>query len=112
MRARKGSSVIQYRTFRNPDPPLLAEVWNASLAGPRTVSVPPRTNALLEHFLLSKPYFDPRGMFFALADGRPVGFAQAGFGSTPEGAGLDTAAGVLCALGVAPAYRRQGVGSE
>lgn len=111
-RASKGPLVIQYRTFRNPDPPRLAELWTASLAGPRTVAIPPRSTTLLEHLLLSKPYFDPQGLFLALADGQAVGFALAGFGPRADGGGIDVSTGITCALGVVPAYRRQGIGSE
>ncbi|MFO0927789.1 MAG: GNAT family N-acetyltransferase [Gemmataceae bacterium] len=104
--------MIQYRTFRNPDPPRLAEVWTASLAGPRTVGVSPRSTTLLEHLLLAKPYFDPQGMFLALDGTRMVGFALAGFGPRADGSGVDVTTGVTCAVGVLPSHRRQGIGSE
>ena len=104
--------MIEYRTFRNTDPPLVAEVWTTCLAGPRTVSISVKSTTLLEYFVLAKPYFDPAGLILALEDGHPVGFALAGFVSNAEGKGLDTSTGVLCALGVAPRYRRRGIGSE
>ncbi|MFO0842194.1 MAG: GNAT family N-acetyltransferase [Gemmataceae bacterium] len=105
--------MIEYRSFRNPDPPLLADVWNASLAGPRTVLIQPRSTGLLEYFTMAKPYFDPAGLTFALDEGRPVGFVHAGFGPGPaDSFRPDTATGVVCALGVAPTHRRRGVGGE
>lgn len=104
--------MIHYRSFRNPDPPLLAEVWNASLGGVRTVSIPPRSTGLLEYFTFSKPYFDPRGLILALDDDRPVGFIHAGFGPAANRSAIDPSTGIICTLGVLPAYRSQGIGSE
>jgi ribosomal protein S18 acetylase RimI-like enzyme len=104
--------VIDYRPFRNPDPPLLADVWNASLAGSRTVLVGPNSTGLLEYFTMAKPYFDPAGLIFALDEGRPVGVVHAGFGPSADGAALDRATGVICAIGVVPSHRRRGIGRE
>jgi ribosomal protein S18 acetylase RimI-like enzyme len=104
--------VIHYRTFRNPDPPLLADVWNASLAGPRTVLIQPRATGILEYFTLAKPYFDPQGLILALDENHPVGFVHAGFGPTADHRALDQSTGVICSLGVVPAHRRQGIGRE
>jgi ribosomal protein S18 acetylase RimI-like enzyme len=104
--------VTDYRTFRNPDPPRVADVWNASLAGPRTVLIPPRSTGLLECFTLAKPYFDRDGLILAFDGDRPVGLAHAGFAGTADSAAIDRSRGVVCTLGVAPSHRRQGVGSE
>ena len=104
--------MIEYRTFRNTDPPLVAEAWMTCMGGPRTVSIPLKSTTLLEYFVLAKPYFDPAGLCLAVEDGRPVGFAHSGFVGNVAGDGLDTSTGVLCALGVAPQLRRRGVGSE
>lgn len=105
--------MIEYRPFRNPDPPLLADVWNASLAGSRTVLIQPHSTGLLEYFTMAKPYFDPAGLIFAIDEGRPVGFVHAGFGpGAPGSYWPDTSTGVICALGVIPSHRRQGVGGE
>jgi ribosomal protein S18 acetylase RimI-like enzyme len=102
--------VIQYRTFRNPDPPGLVEVWNASTAG--RGAVPIRLAGLLEFFNFAKLYFDPAGLLVACDDDRIVGFAQAGFGPNTAGNGLDPSVGVVCALAVLPSHRRHGVGTE
>jgi ribosomal protein S18 acetylase RimI-like enzyme len=102
--------VIDYRTFRNTDPPALVDVWNASFTG--RGAAPLRTPLLLEYFDFAKPYFDPAGLILATADGRPVGFVQAGFGPTDAGDALNKQTGVVCVLGVHPSYRRQGIGTS
>ena len=102
--------MIQYRTFRNGDPPALVDLWNTCFVGRGAAFV--RGSTLLDYLILSKPFFDPAGLTLALADGRPVGFVHVGFGPDQGGAALDTRLGVTCALGVVPAYRRQGIGGE
>lgn len=102
--------MIHYRTFRNPDPPQLVEVWNGSFGSRGAASL--RLSTLLEYFTFAKPYFDPEGLVVASADGRVVGFAHSGFGPSATGAGVDQGVGVLCVLGVLPGHRRQGIGSE
>jgi ribosomal protein S18 acetylase RimI-like enzyme len=102
--------VLQYRTFRNDDPPRLVEVWNDAFAGRGAVKL--KHSSPLDNYLLAKPYFDPQGLFLALDDGHPVGFAHAGFGANADGTDVDRALGVVCALGVRPSHQRQGVGTE
>ncbi len=101
--------MIQYRTFRNGDSPALVDLWNNCLTGRGTAYL--RGTTFLEYFILAKPYFDPAGLVLATADGRPVGFAHAGFGPDARAAALDTGVGVVCAAGVLPEQRRRGVGS-
>ncbi|HEY7330489.1 MAG TPA: GNAT family N-acetyltransferase [Gemmataceae bacterium] len=102
--------MILYRTFRNTDPPGLVEVWNAAFTGRGAV----RLQGCLwtEFFLFAKPYFDPQGLIIAEADRQIVGFAWTGFGPNDAENALDTNSGAICLLGVAPPYRRQGIGSE
>jgi ribosomal protein S18 acetylase RimI-like enzyme len=102
--------VIEYRTFRNSDPPGLVRVWSQSFTGRGTA--PLRGTTLIEYCAFAKPYFDPKGLVVATEDGDLVGFAHAGFGPNAEGTGLDHSTGVLCALGVLPGHRGSGVGSE
>lgn len=102
--------MIEFRPFRNSDPPALVDLWNACLAGHRTV--PLRTATLLEYFTFAKTYFDYPGLILALDEGSPVGFVHTGFGPALGGVGLDRSLGVICALGVAPTHRRQGIGSR
>ena len=106
----KGRSVIEYRSFRNTDPPALVDLWNDTFTGRGAAYL--RGNILLEYFLFAKPYFDPHGLILATSDNQVVGFVHAAFGPTPDGTGIDRRTGVLCLLGVAPAYRRQGIGTE
>ncbi len=106
----KGSSVIQYRIFRNTDPPALARLWNTCFTQRGAISF--RGTTLLEYFLFAKPFFDPASLVLACAEGEPVGFALSGFGPNARGDGLDFSQGVICVLGVQPSYRRQGIGSE
>ncbi len=106
----KGVPVIQYRGFRNTDPPALVEIWNACFTGRGAVHL--QGPIYLEYFYLSKPYFDPAGLIVALSDNAPVGFVQTGFGCDASEAALDRSRGVIGALGVVPDYRRQGIGSE
>jgi ribosomal protein S18 acetylase RimI-like enzyme len=102
--------VVDYRTFRNIDPPALVEVWNASLSGRGAVVL--SSSLLLEYFTFSKPYFDPDGLIVALDGRRVVGFAHAGFAADASNQGLDYSQGVLCMLGVRPEYRGQKIGAE
>jgi ribosomal protein S18 acetylase RimI-like enzyme len=106
----QGTFVIEYRSFRNTDPPGLAEVWNDALTGRASVRL--RNSSPLERFTFSKLYFDPAGLILALEEGRCVGFVHAGFGSNPEGTALDMQSGVTCVLVVRTTHRRRGIGSE
>lgn len=102
--------MIQYRPFRNPDPPALVQLWNTGLAGRRTIPV--RTATLLEYFTFAKPYFDPAGLILALDDGKPVGFVHAAFAPNADLTALWPSAGVISALAVLPSYRRRGIGTQ
>jgi ribosomal protein S18 acetylase RimI-like enzyme len=102
--------VFQYRNYRNGDPPGLVDLWNTCFTGRGAAFL--RGSTLLDYFTLSKPYFDPAGLILAIANGRTVGFAHSGFGPDASGTALDTSTGVVCAIGVLPAHRRQGVGTE
>jgi ribosomal protein S18 acetylase RimI-like enzyme len=102
--------VIDYRSFRNSDPPAVVRLWNECFTGRGAARL--RSPTLLEYFTFAKPYFDPAGLVLAEDDGRAVGFAHAGFGPTADGAGLSTEAGVTGVLGVLPDYRRRGIGRE
>jgi ribosomal protein S18 acetylase RimI-like enzyme len=104
------AAVVDYRSFRNDDPPALAAIWNESFT--RRGAVYLRGTSALEHFLFAKPYFDPAGLILATQNGSPVGFAHAGFGPNAEETALCTEQGVTCAVAVRPTHRRQGIGSE
>jgi GNAT superfamily N-acetyltransferase len=92
--------MIEFRCFRNDDPPRLAEIWRTADLGPSAMQ--PMTSALLEAAVFSKPYFDRQGLFVALDDGRAVGFAHAAFGPNAERSGLDMSKGTTLLVVVVP----------
>lgn len=92
--------MIDYRCFRNDDPPRLAEIWRAADFGPGGFQ--PMTAAWLESCVYSKPYFDREGLVVALDGDRPVGFAHAGFGPNADRSALSTAAGTTMLVVVVP----------
>jgi ribosomal protein S18 acetylase RimI-like enzyme len=102
--------VVEYRTFRNTDPPGLMEVWGQALRG--RGAAPLLHSSILEGHVFAKPYFDPAGLVIAHEGGRVVGFGHAGFGPDTGEARLAPADGVIALVAVAPSHRRQGVGSE
>jgi ribosomal protein S18 acetylase RimI-like enzyme len=101
--------VSEFRTFGNFDPPIVADLWNNCLTEPGAATI--RTPTVIEFFTFAKPYFDPEGLLLALSAGQPVGFAHSGFGPRADGRAVDSANGVVCALGVLPDFRRQGIGT-
>jgi ribosomal protein S18 acetylase RimI-like enzyme len=104
------SLVVHYRSFRNDDPPGLADIWNQAFSGRGAVQL--RHSSPLERFAFAKPYFDPAGLIVAVDNGVPVGFVHAGFGPNDTESALSTAVGVTCAIGVRPSHRRRGIGTE
>ncbi len=104
------SGVIEYRTFRNTDPPALTTIWNESLIERGAIHLQHSTP--FETHVLAKPYFDPRGLFIATASSVPVGFAHVGFGPDEFGKALSTQSAVVCAIAVRPKFRKLGIGSE
>lgn len=103
--------MIRYRTFRNTDPPALAELWRA--AAPTPGFMQPMSVEWFERLIFSKPYFDNEGLVVALDEPKKVvGFAHAGFGASDDHKTLSTSFGVTCVLLVHPEYRQQGIGAE
>jgi len=92
--------VIVVRSFRNEDPPRLAEVWRTADLGPAAMQ--PVTTAMLEAAVFSKPYFDPRGLLVALDGERVVGFAHAGFGPAADRMTVDPSVGATLLVAVVP----------
>lgn len=102
--------MIEYRPFRNTDPPELTDLWNFGRLGPGAALEFP--NEAFDMLVLAEPYFDRRGMILAW-DGRElVGFVHAGFGANPEGTAIATDQGVICAVLVRMDYRHQGIGRQ
>ncbi len=102
--------MLHFRKFRNQDAPGITEVWNEALTGRGAPRL--RHSSLLENYVFSKSYFEPKGLLVAADEKNIVGFAHNGFGPSADGAGLDRSTGVVSLLAVRPSYQRQGVGSE
>ena len=102
--------MIRYRPFLNCDPPGISEVWCAQ--PPQRGLMQPMTSAVLDQLVLSKPYFDRDGLIVAEQDGKPIGFAHAGFMASADGSGLNFEQGATCMLMVTPGEHRVGVGQE
>ncbi len=102
--------MITYRSFRNGDPPRLVKLWNAAATGRGTAR--PIQVRDFDRLVLSKPYFDPKGVVVAEDDGRLVGFAHAGFGANQQENRLNREWGVIAVVVVAATHRRRGVGRE
>ncbi|HEY2827828.1 MAG TPA: GNAT family N-acetyltransferase [Pirellulales bacterium] len=83
--------MIGFRSFRNSDPPHLAEIWRTR-SGLRGY-VQPMTATLLDRFVFSKPYFDQAGLVVAMDGERAVGFAHAGFGPVDDESAVSTEIG-------------------
>lgn len=92
--------MLTYRTFQNTDPPVLAELWRSRVG--QTGLLEPVSPDLLEQLVFAKLYFDYDGLIVARDDGRPVGFAHAGFGPNDAADGISTELGVVCLLLVRP----------
>lgn len=99
--------MVDYRTFRNFDPPRLVAVWNETLGQRGT----PRllNNSLIEKYVFAKPIFDPKGLFVAESNGAVVGFAHAAMSRNPFNT---QAVGVTSLIGVRTAHQRKGIGAE
>ncbi len=92
--------MLRYRTFCNTDPPILTALWR-SRAGQHGL-VGQVSPDLFEQLVFAKPYFDHEGLILAFDDGRPVGFAHAGFGPNDRLDRLSTEQGVICLVLVRP----------
>lgn len=101
---------IQYRTFRNSDPPHLVDVWRSQ--PPERALAQPASVDLFDELLFAKQYFDPQGITLAFDGELPVGFAHAAFGSNESGNGVDRTLGVTHLVMVRPHYQRRGIGRE
>lgn len=102
--------MIEFRCFRNDDPPRLADAWRAADLGPAALQ--PVTSPLLEAAVFAKPYFDREGLFVAAEDGRVVGFAHAGFGPTADKSAVDTHRGAIFLVVVVPHAEADRIGAE
>ena len=94
--------MIEFRCFRNDDPPRLADVWRSADLGPAAMQ--PMTSALLEASVFSKPYFDREGLIVAVdrEAERVVGFAHAAFGPNADNSAIDSSVGTTLLVVVVP----------
>jgi ribosomal protein S18 acetylase RimI-like enzyme len=102
--------VVQYRSFRNTDPPHIVDVWNESFTSRGIARL--RHSSVLERHTFAKPYFDPSGVIVAEENGRRVGFIHAAFGPNQRETLLAKHQGVICVVAVRPSHQRKGIGSE
>ena len=96
--------MIDYRAFRNGDPPALWRLWQGH--PPRGVYRPVITPFLFDHCVLSKSYFDRAGLIVAIDGNTPIGFAHAGFGPNADGSALDTQVGTTSCVCLEPHAER------
>ena len=101
--------MIEFRCFRNDDPPRLADIWRSADLGPSAMQ--PMTSALLEACVFSKPYFDREGIIVAVEDGRAVGFAHAAFGPNADHSAIDTTTGTTLLVVVVPHAEQARIGA-
>ena len=73
--------MLDYRTFRNTDPPRLVAVWNEAFNQRGCPRLP--SNTLLERYVLGKIIFEPKGLFVAESNGVVVGWAHAAMSRNP-----------------------------
>ena len=92
--------MIQFRSFRNSDSPLLADIWRSQSAS-RSLAQP-MSAAMIEQLVVNKSVFDRDGLVLAIENQRPVGFVHAGFGPASSLAGASTTEGVISALMLRP----------
>jgi GNAT superfamily N-acetyltransferase len=102
--------LIEYRHFRNSDPPHILRLWNECDLG-RGAAKGLRCDEF-DEIVIAQTYFDPRGLIVACNDGRVVGFVHAGFGPNEQRTTLATDDGVICAVMVHPTMRNRGIGRE
>jgi GNAT superfamily N-acetyltransferase len=92
--------MLTFRTFCNADPPVLAALWRSRTGQPGLLQ--PVSPDVLEQLVFAKLYFDCGGLVLAFDDGRPVGFAHAGFGPNAAANWISTESGVTCVTLVRP----------
>lgn len=102
--------MIEYRPFRNSDPPQLVRLWHESNLGRGAARG--FSYEALDRLLIGQHYFDPLGFLVACDAGQVVGFVHAGFRSRDAGDWIEHDTGAISAIVVHPARRRSGIGRE
>jgi ribosomal protein S18 acetylase RimI-like enzyme len=102
--------VVEYRRFRNTDPPDIRRLWQTCGLG-RGAALGCEQDAF-ETAVFAQPFFDPDGLIVAIQDRSIIGYVHAGFAVNDERTALDFRRGTILAVMVEPKSRRQGVGRE
>lgn len=108
--AHRDDSIVQYRSYHNSDPPRLHQLWHSCALGRNAAEG--FSCDVFELFAISPPYFDRDGLILALDGNRVVGYVHASFAVNATETGLDPQKGIISALMVHPAFRRQKIGTE
>ncbi len=74
--------MIEYRRFRNSDPPHIRRLWREAGLG-RGAATDLDADSL-ETVVFAQPYFDREGMILAVDGNNVVGFIHAGFGPAAD----------------------------
>ncbi|MDA0590553.1 MAG: GNAT family N-acetyltransferase [Planctomycetota bacterium] len=105
------SHVIEYRSFRNYDPPHLLRLWQqAGLGWGAAVTV--SNDESFDYVNYAQQHFDRAGLIVAVDGALPIGFVHAGFGCTEDGSRICKQTGVIYAVIVHPGFRRRGIAKE
>ncbi len=102
--------MIEYRRFRNSDPPHIRRLWREGGLG-RGAATNLDADSL-ETVVFAQPYFDRNGLIVAVDGEQIVGFVHAGFRAAADEEHLSYDEGSVLAVIVAPSHRRQGIGRE
>jgi hypothetical protein len=92
--------MIELSPFRNSDSAGIATLWNEQ--PPIQGRLQTLTVALLEQYVLSKPYFDPHGLIVARDSGRVIGIIHVGFAPGSQPGELVCRDGIVAQLIIAP----------
>ena len=88
--------MISFRPFLNGDIPSIVAIWKNH--GPDPALAKEISADLFDRLVLSKLYFDRRGLIMAIEDEQIVGFVHAGFGPNKDETELDITRGVVSLL--------------
>ncbi len=101
---------IQFRHFRNIDPPALVALWRRC-AGQKGFN-PTVDVEIFEQFVLAKTYFDPQGLILAFHGDELLGFVHAAFGANDAEDGISTELGTTALMVVRPDCNEDQVAAE
>lgn len=102
--------MVEYRPFRNSDPPQLVRLWNESGLGRGAARG--FSYEALDRLLIGQHYFDAQGFLVACDADQIVGFVHAGFRGNDSGSWIERDVGAVAAIVVHPSRRRSGIGRE